>query len=103
MKLTSGAGSIPEIVYRSLNTLFPGLLSSLSALRKKRALGMSDAVKVTHPLSLTLSTVNDLSLVGYYALIICFPVGRAPGCPRERRGDGTVLVVLFSPRGRGAV
>ena len=30
---------------------------------------MSDAVMVTHPLSLTLSTVIDLSLVGYYALI----------------------------------
>lgn len=45
---------------------------------------------------------EDLSQVGYYALIICFPVGRAPGCPQERRGNGTVLVVLFFPAGEGS-
>ena len=37
------------------------------------------------------------------ALIFCFSVGRPPRHPREPRGNGTVWVFLFSPRGRVVV
>ena len=40
---------------------------------------------------------------GGYALIICFPVDRPLGHPREPRENGTVLIFLFFPRGRGVV
>lgn len=58
---------------------------------------MSDAVMVTHPLSLTLSTVHDLSLVGYYALIICFP-----GMSTGTEGEWYSFVSSFFPAGKGS-
>lgn len=36
-----------------------------------------------------------------FALIICFPMGQPPGNRREPRGNGAVLIFLFSPRKRG--
>ena len=48
-------------------------------------------------LNYSITVVSRSSVMFYhYTLIICFPMGRPPGNPREPRRNGTVLVLIFS-------
>lgn len=66
---------------------------------------LSSATKcgISFSLSHAISFSNELLIYLFYALIICFPVGRPQGHPWEPRENSTVLVSLFSPRVRGVV
>lgn len=49
----------------------------------------------------TVLCTHSRAFIEKWASFFCFPVGRSLGQPWEPRGSGTILVFLFSPRGRG--